>query len=399
MRAMGRKLALGVALLVAGTVVGTLAVSETRAAGPTFDTPTATATLDNPVSFSVVVHGSTTPDVELVTSIPASTDTFVEEATVTDQGAGTYQATVEESGHEDPNTTLDYHFRTYTSDGSEVDSAKASVTVVDDRFSWQELDGPIVRLHWYDGDQAFAQRALDVGEKGIATASALLGVTETEPVDFFVYSSEAPFRDALGPGTRENVGGEAVADIRTLFALIEPDQIDQAWVGIVIPHELTHLVFNTAVSNPYHDPPRWLNEGLAVYLSAGDADTDKAAVASAVASNELIPLSGLVGQFPTSADRFSLAYSESVSAVDYFVTTYGKADLAALIRSYATGVTDDEAFTAAIGQDVEAFDAAWQKSVGASTPQPYGPRPAPAGPAPSGWTTASPEPSPTPLVP
>ena len=38
---------------------------------------------------------------------------------------------------------------------------------------------------------------------------------------------------------------------------------------IVVPHELTHLVFDTAVTNPYHFPPRWLNEGLAVYLSEG----------------------------------------------------------------------------------------------------------------------------------
>ena len=38
---------------------------------------------------------------------------------------------------------------------------------------------------------------------------------------------------------------------------------------VVVPHELTHLVFDTAVTNPYHFPPRWLNEGLAVYLSEG----------------------------------------------------------------------------------------------------------------------------------
>jgi hypothetical protein len=38
----------------------------------------------------------------------------------------------------------------------------------------------------------------------------------------------------------------------------------------VVPHELVHLVFDTAVKNPYHFPPRWLNEGLAVYLSEGN---------------------------------------------------------------------------------------------------------------------------------
>ena len=53
-------------------------------------------------------------------------------------------------------------------------------------------------------------------------------MTETEPVDFFIYDDQAAFYDALGPGTRENVGGEAHADIRTMFALITPDEIEPA---------------------------------------------------------------------------------------------------------------------------------------------------------------------------
>ena len=48
-------------------------------------------------------------------------------------------------------------------------------------------------------------------------------MTETEPVDFFIYADQDAFYDALGPGTRENVGGQAHADIRTLFALIAPE--------------------------------------------------------------------------------------------------------------------------------------------------------------------------------
>ena len=101
----------------------------------------------------------------------------------------------------------------------------------------------------------------------------------SSPVDFFIYGDTDSFRTALGPGTRENVGGQAHADIRTLFALISPDQINDAWVGIVIPHELVHLVFDQAVDNPFRAPPRWVNEGLAVYLSEGYTGSDKAAVA------------------------------------------------------------------------------------------------------------------------
>jgi hypothetical protein len=207
-------------------------------------------------------------------------------------------------------------------------------------------------------------------------------------VDFFVYATQDAFYAALGPGTRENVGGQANADIRTLFALITPGEINASWVGIVIPHELTHLVFDTAVRNPYHFPPRWLNEGLAVYLSQGYQALDRAAVARAVSTGTLMPLSALVSQFPTTTDRFSLAYSESVAAVDYLVRQQGEAALVGLIRSYAKGVTDDEAFTAALAMDAAAFDAAWRSSLNARDPIPYGPKPAPGGPLPADWLAA-----------
>ena len=97
-----------------------------------------------------------------------------------------------------------------------------------------------------------------------------------------------------------------------MFALITPSQIDDSWVGVVVPHELTHLVFETAADNPYHFPPRWLNEGLAVYLSQGYDSLDRALVEGSAGDGTLIPLDGLIGQFPTSFERFFLAYAESV---------------------------------------------------------------------------------------
>ena len=33
---------------------------------------------------------------------------------------------------------------------------------------------------------------------------------------------------------------------------------DKPWVGgWWSPHELTHLVFDTATRNPFHEPPHW----------------------------------------------------------------------------------------------------------------------------------------------
>ncbi|MEJ7697790.1 MAG: DUF881 domain-containing protein [Candidatus Limnocylindrales bacterium] len=251
------------------------------------------------------------------------------------------------------------------------------------------MSGKTVRVHWYEGDDAFGARALKIAEGAIQETGDLLGVAEEAPIDFFIYADQTSFYDALGPGTQENVGGQANAGIRTLFALITPADINDAWVGVVIPHELVHLVFDTAVRNPYHFPPRWLNEGLAVYQSQGYDTSDRSGVEAAARDGSIILLDGLAGQFPTTRDGFFLAYAESASAIDYLVRTYDKDALVALIGSYADGRTDDEAFKTALGVDTAEFGDAWLADLRADRPSKRGPQPAPEGPGPSSWSVGS----------
>ena len=70
------------------------------------------------------------------------------------------------------------------------------------------------------------------------------------------------------------------------------------------------------------------------------------------------------------------------------IRTYGRDALVKLIRSYADGRTDDEAFRAALGLDMTAFGDAWFKDVNATPKTKSGPQPAPPGPVPSAWTGA-----------
>lgn len=277
------------------------------------------------------------------------------------------------------------------SGGDPIDVAlgpEVAVIYADDRYAWRSVSGDLVTVHWYEGPESFGERALGIAETAVGKAADLLGVTESEPIDFFVYADQDAFYDVLGPGTRENVGGAQIPGVRTMFALITPDSINDSWVATVVPHELTHLVFETAAANPYHFPPRWLNEGLATYLSQGYDQSDRGRVADAVRRETLIPLDGLSGQFPTSLDGFSLAYAESVAAVDFMVREHGPEAMVSLIRSYAQGRTDDEAFDAALGKNLSEFGAAWLDELGAGEPKRYGPQPAPPGPVPAAWLAA-----------
>jgi hypothetical protein len=383
--------ALLLALLLV-VLAGAAPIAAVQADGVRFEAPSAAGALGTPVSYVITLESANRPSrVELLTNVEGDPAVVVREMALTDRGGGRYEAGLSDGSHIPPNTTLRFRFRAVLPDGSIAQGPESTVTVADQRFVWRSRSDGGVTLHWYEGDDGFAERALGIGSRAIERATQLMGVTDMPEVDFFVYADEEAFYDALGPGTRENVGGQANADIRTMFGLIRPSEVGSDWVDTLVSHELTHLVFAEAVANPYHFPPRWLNEGVAVVLSQGYDASDRATVSAAVGSGSIIPLEGLAGLFPTQRDRFSLAYAESASAVDHLIRTHGEDRLAALITSYADGVSDDEAFLAALGQTMREFDDGWLRSVGAQRPEPYGPQLAPPGPQPEAWS-ASPAP-------
>ncbi len=384
----------GLAALLALVALGA-AAPRTMAADPVLPRPTATVRFLQDITFAgTATLAGAVHRTEIVIMFEGSSRSFTAEvapAGSTGQLDLTYVLETP-GGSIAPNSQITARFRATLDDGSLVDGPSVEVRYDDTRYDWQVLSGDVVTIHWTEGGQAFGRRALGIADDAVRNVSDLLGVTESDPIDFFVYADRNAFYDVLGAGARENVGGEAHTDIRTLFANIAPSAVDAPWVGMVIPHELTHLVFDTAVANPYHYPPRWLNEGVAVYLSEGFTDARRQDLEAALRSGTLLPLHALVGQFPTTADQFYLAYAESISAVDFLVRQYGRDAMVDLVRSYGHGVTDDEAFASALGIDVAGFEGDWLTSIGAPLPSAYGPIDAPPGPVPSDWLGEGPLP-------
>ena len=218
-----------------------------------------------------------------------------------------------------------------------------------------------VRLHWFQSSNSFAQQMLTWADDGVQKAAAFFGVTETQPIDFFVYPSESAFQQGLSQA--ETIGGVALSNIRTCFAAVAPG--DSAYGQSVLPHEVTHIVFADASDNPYHSPPRWLNEGLARLPVPGLRRRRPAAgLPGGPRRDPPTALRVCTTSSRWTASRIYLAYAESVSAVDFMVRKYGQPAVAKLVRAYANGVTDDEAFVAGMGIDVAAFNSAWMAANG-----------------------------------
>ncbi len=356
------------------------AAGPVAAAGPiSFGTGSATSKFGVGIVFTQPYSGATIKSADLLVTLPGDIGPSVAALDTIGASSLVYSMDTSSSGLY-PNTPVVAHFEIVLNDGTVQDGPDISIRYADDRYTWHVVVGKVVRLHYIQASDAFAQQMLTWGENGLQKAANFFGVTETAPVDFFVYPSEAVFQQGLSQaGT---IGGVTLSAFRTCFAAVTPG--DSVYGQSVIPHELTHIAFADASDSPYHNPPRWFNEGLAVYMADGYSSSDRQLVSQAVRNGTLRSLLAYSDYFPLDASRIFLAYAESVSAIDYMVRKYGQAAVAKIVRTYASGTSDDEAFKAGMGIDVATFNAAWLTSVGV-TPTQYGPQPAPTGPVPPGW--------------
>ena len=250
-----------------------------------------------------------------------------------------------------PNTTLEAQWRLYPTATPDAPVTGPTVTVLyeDDRFDWRTESGDIVRVHWYEGsDRVRGARAQD--RRGCGRVLERAARRDRDRTDRLLRlrrrgavlrrTRTGHARERRWPGERRHPDAVRARDTgrdrRCLGQHRDPARAD--------PSRVRH-----GGPNPYHFPPRWLNEGVAEYQSQGYDAGYRPDDRVGRPTGTLIPLDGLTGQFPTTYERFSLAYAESTAAVDYLVDTYGQDALVALVTSYASGLTDDEAFSAGPG--------------------------------------------------
>ena len=362
-------------LVTPGTVAG---------ASVTFGTPTAQSTFGQSIEFTQPYSGGGIQSAQIAITTPGDAGPTI--LPIDNPGTTSLGYSLDTSGGNlSPFEPLQAQFRVVLAGGDVQSGPTVSVVYADDRFSWQAVSGNTVTLHWFQGTAAFARQLLAYGEQGIAKSAAFLGASGTKHIDFYLYPNQQAF--AAGLSVPETIGGQAQAAYRTCYALVAPN--DLTYGSTVVPHELTHIIFADLTDNPYHSPPRWLNEGLAVYLSEGYGSDNRSLVSQAASDGTLVPLAALAGYFALDQARIYQSYAEAVSAVDLMVRKFGQPAIQKLIATYGQGASDDEAFKAAFGMDMAAFDAAWQADNKVSAAPTYGPQPAPTGPLPAAWSGSS----------
>lgn len=263
-----------------------------------------------------------------------------------------------------PGVAVQYVWQIQDQSSAQLTTPPARVVVGDPRFSWRTQTLYPVTLHYHDVDDQYAHVLLDTAAQALANASVATGVRVIKPVQVYVYGNEADLQAALGAGVDPWVGGQAFPTYRVTLLYTPLSDVVTAQQSVA--HEMTHLDLDGASDDPLGPLPTWLDEGLAMVVSARDIDpTFAQALQNAARDRRLLSLQSLSGTFPEDPGQATLAYAESDSAVRYFERQYGQPKLIQLIDAFHQGETSGEAFRATVGVTPLDFQNAWETSVGA----------------------------------
>ncbi len=348
-----------------------LVVAAPTVAFTGFGASRATATYGDDMTFSVALPGGAPERLDLLLRFGASEVTLVvpvqPQATSADYRWDAADRPIT------PNTPIHYRWRA-TQAGSATLGPEQTVLYDDDRpgLDWQTARLGEATVHWYGSAEAEARHFGELTAGGVARAEDLLGHALSGPIDIFVYETRDDFFGALGAGAREWTGAAAFPELRTVFMWLGGGS--DAYLETALVHEVTHIVFNDATSNPFHEPPSWFNEGLASWSELGSAAAEQATV-EAEASAGLFAFEAIQSAFPIDGRGARLAYAQGATMLEMIIDEHGPEAIAAIAGAWRDGATDAEALEAGTGLTWNALQQAYFARYGADVPRPVEPAP------------------------
>jgi hypothetical protein len=145
------------------------------------------------------------------------------------------------------------------------------------------------------------------------------------------------------------------------------------YLETTIVHEVTHVVFSDATANPFHEPAKWLNEGLATWSEQRSADEQRATVEFEARGGGLFAFDAIAYDFPFGTRGSSLSYAMGTTMIDTIIAEYGEEAIARIAKAYRGGASDPEALEAGTWVPAERLFADFYAAFGADAPQPVAP--------------------------
>ncbi|MDX1435574.1 MAG: peptidase MA family metallohydrolase [Anaerolineales bacterium] len=264
-----------------------------------------------------------------------------------------------------PFSDVQYWYQWEGLSGETLVSPTFSFKYEDNRFNWRTIESAPIRLHWVEGDLAFARQALDVARESFNAIEEELPFGDNgaarDWIDVYVYRTGADLQSALSLGGENWLAGHADPQLGVLLVSIPPGPEAALEMERQIPHEIAHVMLYRHVGPEYKDIPVWLNEGFASLSELYPNPNYPFLLNSAYEEELLFSMDDLCRTFPATASDTVLAYAQAASFTNFIHDEYGKSGVNALINEYADGKSCERGAEAAVGKTLSALERDWRQ--------------------------------------
>jgi len=225
---------------------------------------------------------------------------------------------------------------------------------------WRQIEDGQFIIRYRGNDQA-ARLVQESSHLFYQRICSDFSYTPGKKIPIVVYSSKEELNASFNWPASENAMGVYWGGVIRVLA-------PEAWInegnpGIVkqvfqqlgpMAHEMTHLVLDYVAHGNY---PRWFTEGVAQYEEykiTGFIFDEQAGFSE----QELYPLNKMDRNFDSLPNQ-SLAYRQSLYAIQFIVTVYGENGLHRIINSLSHGNSFNGSLKQALGLDQEQFEKEW----------------------------------------
>jgi hypothetical protein len=226
---------------------------------------------------------------------------------------------------------------------------------------WHCLMKDPVVLYYHEEDLKNGQKIISIAEQAIPKIAVDLNIKSIRKIIIVISSSEKEFNN-LTQGKIPEWGVAAADPLNSVIYVKSPrfarpeDKLQR-----IVIHELSHVILGMVVTIKNID--RWFDEGFAMYESGEREIGGTILLARSFLTGNYLNLGEIDEVLSFHRSKASLAYWESMAAVEYLINHYGKEILARLVKIIADDKTMDEAFILATGIDFYEFHTQWLEAM------------------------------------
>jgi Peptidase MA superfamily len=208
-------------------------------------------------------------------------------------------------------------------------------------------------------DEAAAQSLLKLYNRKVEEFSENLNIPIPSDIRIFIAPTKARFK-FLTRGMPDWTGGLAYTKQKTIILQTPKHYPNRGQFDVTALHEAVHILISHEKQARL---PKWMNEGLAMYLSGETMYKNRIPLARAVVMKKTFTLDEIDNVLQLGPENAKVAYLQSIDFINFLIKRYGWETFSAILGGFQRGEEADLIFLKITGDDFFRVEATWHSDL------------------------------------